>query len=298
VETSAVEREHTPVPEANEPSHGSPHRHRTTVIKPTRGWRSLDLGELWENRELLYFLIWRDIKVRYKQTAIGAAWAVVQPLLLMLVFTLVMSTFLHVKSGDIPYPVFVYSALLPWTFFAQSLAMSSNSLIQNSNLISKIYFPRAVLPIASTSSFLLDLGIGMLVLIGMMVAYGIAPTAAVALLPLFVLLAFVTAAGCGFLLSATNARYRDVVYAVPLLTQLWLFATPVAYPMSAIPKDWQLVYSINPMVGVVEGFRWALLGDSPPTAGTILVSSAAAITLAVIGVAYFQRSQRTFADVI
>jgi len=267
------------------------------VIEPSTGLSGLRLGNLWMYRELLYFLVWRDIKVRYKQTVLGAAWAIIQPFFAMVVFSLFFGRLAQVPSDGLPYPIFTYTALVPWTFFANGLNQSSNSLVGNANLISKIYFPRLVIPLSSVFSGLLDFAIAMVVLLGMMVFYDIWPTVAIIWLPLFLLLGLVTALGTGLWLSALNVRYRDVRYVVPVLTQLWLFSTPIAYPSSLLSEPWRTLYGLNPMTGVVEGFRWALLGTSPP--GLILgVSGVVALLLLISGAIYFQRMERTFADVV
>jgi lipopolysaccharide transport system permease protein len=269
-----------------------------SFIRPTLGWAPLNIRELWAYRELLYFLTWRDIKVRYKQTALGAAWAVIQPLTTMVVFTLFFGWLAKIPSDGLPYPIFSYTGLLPWTYFATALGQSSNSLVGAAHLISKVYFPRLVVPISSVLSGLLDFGVAFVVLLGMLVYYGIRPEPGVALLlPAFILLAMVTALAVGLWLSALNVRYRDVRYVVPFLTQLWLYATPVVYPSSLLPEPWHTIYGLNPMVGVVEGFRWAFLGSSPP-GPMIVVSAGAAIVLLVSGTFYFRRTERTFADVV
>lgn len=268
-----------------------------TIIRPSQGWVSLKLHELWEYRELLYFLTWRDVKVRYKQTALGAAWAIIQPLFTMVVFSLFFGRLAGIPSDGVPYPIFSYTALLPWSYFAQALTQSSNSLVGSANLLSKVYFPRLVIPLSAVLGGVLDFAIAFVVLLGMMVFYQIAPTPAIALLPLFLLLALVTALGVGLWLSALNVEYRDVRYTLPFLTQFWLFATPVAYPSSLLSEPWRTIYGVNPMVGVVEGFRWALLGTNPP-GPMLLVSAAVAIALLVSGAFYFRRMERTFADVV
>lgn len=271
---------------------------RTIVIRPSRGWLGLNFRELWMYRELLYFLTWRDVKVRYKQTVLGAGWAIIQPLLLMVVFSIFLGRLAGVPSDDVPYPIFVYTALVPWTLFAQSLAGSSNSVVGSSNLVSKAYFPRLVLPLAATGSYILDFVIAMAVLVGMMFFYGMKPTPAIVWLPALMLLAVVTALAVGTWLAALNVRYRDVRYAVPFLVQLWLFATPVAYPSSMIPEGWRLLFGMNPMAGVVEGFRWSLLGTETRPGALIALSATVTIVVLLGGVAYFRRLERTFADVI
>jgi homopolymeric O-antigen transport system permease protein len=269
-----------------------------TKIKPSRGWISLKLDELWEYRELLYFLTWRDIKVRYKQTVLGAAWAIIQPLFTMLVFSLFFGKLAKVPSDGIPYPIFSYAALVPWTFFSNGLSGSSNSLVGSANLIKKIYFPRLVVPFSSVLSGILDFVFAFIVLLAMMLYFGIVPAWSVVWLPLLLLLALVTALGVGLWLSAMNVRFRDVRYAVPFLTQFWLFATPIAYPSSLLAEPWQTLYGLNPMVGVVEGFRWSLLGTNTAPGPIIAVSSLAALALLVSGVFYFRRMEKTFADVV
>jgi lipopolysaccharide transport system permease protein len=269
-----------------------------TWIEPAQGWLSFKLGELWAYRELLYFLVWRDVKVHYKQTAIGAAWAVLQPLLTMIVFTFVFSTMAKVSSGGIPYPVFTYSALLPWNLFAGALNRSTASVVGQANLIHKVYFPRLIVPIAATISGLVDFAIAFVFLVGMMVWYRIVPSWDVLTLPILVLLALATGLAVGLWLSAMNVKYRDVGHAIPFVVQLWMFASPIFYPISIVPERWKLLYSLNPIVGVVEGFRWALLGEHSPNVPAILVSTFAVIVLLFGGLVYFRRMERTFADVV
>jgi lipopolysaccharide transport system permease protein len=266
-------------------------------LQPSRGWASLNLRELWEYRELLYFLTWRDVKVRYKQTALGAVWAIIQPVMTMVAFSLFFGQLGKIPSDGLPYPIFSYAALLPWGFFANALNQASNSLVGNATLLGKVYFPRLVIPISSVLSGVIDFGIAFLVLLGLMAYFQIWPTSAILLLPLFLLLALVTALAVGLWLSALNVEYRDVRYTVPFLTQFWLFATPVAYPSSLLSEPWRTLYGLNPMVGVVEGFRWALLGTGQP--GPMLALSAiVAVGLLVSGAYYFRRMERTFADVV
>ena len=268
-------------------------------LQPSRGWVSLRLNELWQYRELLYFLTWRDIKVRYKQTVLGAAWAVIQPFMTMVVFSLFFGRLANMPSYNIPYPIFSFAALVPWTFFATGLAASSNSLVGSSNLLKKVYFPRLTIPIATVLSGSIDFLIAFVVLLGMMLFYRITPTANVIFLPYFVLLAFITSFGVGLWLSAMNVQFRDVRYIVPFITQFWLFATPIAYPSSLIENETlRTIYGINPMTGVVEGFRWALLGVDTAPGPILIVSSAAAILLMVSGLFYFRRMEKTFADVV
>jgi len=268
------------------------------VVKPSKGWISLNLDELWEYRELLYFLTWRDIKVRYKQTVLGAAWAIIQPFFTMVVFSLFFGKLAKMPSDGIPYPIFAYSALVPWTFFASGLNNSSNSLVGSANLIKKVYFPRLVVPISSIISSVVDFVLAFTVLLGMMMFYGIFPTVNIVWLPFLLLLAFITALGVGLWLSALNVQFRDVRYAVPFLTQFWLFGSPIAYPSSLLSEPWRTLYGINPMVGVVEGFRWALLATDTAPGPIVIVSSVAALTLLVGGVFYFRRMEKTFADVV
>ncbi len=270
-----------------------------TRIQPSHGWVSLKLGELWRYRELLYFLTMRDIKVRYKQTVIGAAWAIIQPFMTMVVFTLFFGGLAAIPSDGLPYPIFSYAALVPWTFFANGLTLSANSLVGSSNLIKKIYFPRLVIPIATIFSGGVDFVLAFVVLIGLMLFYGITPTVNVIFLPLFLLLAFITSLGVGLWLSAMNVQFRDVRYVVPFLTQFWLFITPIAYPSSLIENDiLRALYALNPMTGVVEGFRWALLGTDTAPGPTILISAAVALVLFVTGLFYFRRMEKSFADVV
>ncbi len=268
------------------------------VFGPTRGWSMPNLGEVWEHRELLFFLAWRDIKVRYKQTVIGAAWAVFKPVMTMLVFSAIFGTLIGVPSSGVPYPIFVYSGLLPWTFFASALGQSGSSLVANANLISKVYFPRLVLPIASVLVSALDFAVAFVILLAMMIFYRVIPGAAALLVPLFLLLALLTALGAGLWLSALQVKYRDVGHTVPFLTQFWLFLTPVIYPSSLVPERWRLLYSLNPMVSVVEGFRWSLLGTGSAPGGSILVSAAVVLTMFVGGLFFFRRIEREFADVV
>ena len=276
-----------------------------TVIRPSRGWVSLQLDEVWKYRELLYFFIWRDIKVRYKQTILGAAWAIIVPFMNMVVFSLFFGKLANIPSDGIPYPLWSFAALVPWQFFTSGISTSSSSLVTSSNMIKKIYFPRLILPITAALSGIVDFVLAFLVLILMIVGYDVLNvegfslnlTSNVLWLPLFLLLAIVTAMGVGLWLSAMNVQFRDVRYVVPFLTQLWLFATPITYPSSLIPEPWRVLYGLNPMAGVVEGFRWALLNtDSTP--GPILVASVvASVILLISGAYYFRRMEKTFADV-
>ncbi len=270
----------------------------SVVIDSFQSGLGLHLTEIWEYRELLYFLIWRDIKVRYKQTALGAAWAILQPFLTMVVFSVFFGRLGKIPSDGVPYPIFAYTALLPWQLFAHALTQSGTSLVANQGLITKVYFPRLIIPIAAALAGLVDFAIAFMVLLGMMMYYGIIPTAAVATLPLLLLLATATALAVGLWLSALNVRYRDVRYTLPFLTQFWLFATPVAYPSSLVPEPWRALYGLNPMAGVVEGFRWALLGKATQPGPLMAVSVLAVIALLIGGIMYFRRIESTFADVI
>ena len=268
-----------------------------TIIRPSRGWAPIRAKELWDYRELLYFLVWRDVRVRYKQTALGIAWAVLQPLLTMLVFSLFFGRLARMESDGVPYPVFNLAGLVPWTFFVFGLTEAANSVVGNRNLITKVYFPRVAVPLAPVLAGLVDFAIAFVLLLAVMGWYGIVPgVQALLILPL-VLLAFVTAAGAGLWLAALNVQYRDVRYVLPFLTQLWLFATPVVYPSSLVPESWRALYGLNPMVGVVDGFRWSLLGTGAP-GGTIAASTIAALALAAGGALYFRRMERGFADIV
>ncbi|HUJ12928.1 MAG TPA: ABC transporter permease [Thermoanaerobaculia bacterium] len=278
-------------------AHAQPAAH-VSVIRATSGFQPLQLGEIWRFRELLYFLTWRDIKVRYKQTALGAAWAIIQPVFMMVVFTLAFGKLAKVPSDGVPYPVFAYAALLPWQLFAHSLTEASNSLVSNERLITKVYFPRLVVPIAAVLGGLMDFAVSFVVLLGLMAYYGIRPGMAIVTLPLFLLLAIGTALGVGLWLSALNVRYRDIRYTIAFLTQLWLFATPVAYPSSLVPVRYRVLYGLNPMAGVVEGFRWALLGKAPPSMSLIAASSIVVVVILTGGLMYFKRMELVFADVV
>ena len=268
-----------------------------TVTRPLRGWVPINLGDLWKYRELLYFLTWRDIKVRYKQTALGFAWAIIQPFMMMIVFTLFFGTLAKVPSEGIPYPLFNYAALLPWTLFAEGIHRSSMSMVQDANLVRKIYFPRLIMPLSGILSPLVDFAIAFTILIGMMFFYGYAPTVNVLWLPAFIILALLAALGVGLWLSAINVKYRDVRYVIPFLIQLWLFASPVVYSSSLLPERFQIIYGINPMAGVIEGFRWTLLGTESP-GSLIAISVIVVIVILISGAFYFRRSEKIFADVV
>lgn len=270
-----------------------------TEIVPSKGWVNLRLRELWEFRELLYFLTWRDIKVRYKQTVLGASWAILQPFMTMVVFTLFFGNLAKIPSDGVPYPIFSFAAVVPWTFFANSVTLSSNSLVGSAQLIKKIFFPRLVVPIAAVLGNAVDFLLAFAILVVMMLYYHIWPTAAMIWIPLFTLLAFVTALGVGLWLSALNVEYRDIRYAVPFLTQLWQFASPVAYSSTLIKNDLlRTLYGLNPMVGVIGGFRWALLGTATAPGPMLGVSAAVAVVLLITGAFYFRRMERNFADVV
>jgi lipopolysaccharide transport system permease protein len=267
-------------------------------IEPSSGWVSLKLRELWEYRELLYFLAWRDIQIRYKQTALGMAWAIIQPFFTMIVFSIFFGALAQIPSDGIPYPIFSYAALVPWTFFANGLTQSSNSLVTGAQLIKKVYFPRLIVPVAAVLSGVVDFILAFIVLLGMMLYYGLMPTAHVVWLPAFLILALITSLGVGLWLSSLNVQYRDVRHAVPFITQFWLFATPIAYPSTLLSEPWRTLYGLNPMVGVVEGFRWALLGTATQPGTMVLVSCLMALAILIAGAFYFRRMEKTFADVV
>ena len=267
-------------------------------ISARRGWLQLDFRELWEYRELLYFFVWRDIKIRYKQTAIGAAWAVLQPFLTMVVFSLFFGALARIPSQGLPHPVFYYCALLPWMYFAGALQNATNAVVEHQRVITKVYFPRLVLPLAAVLSGLVDFAISFVVLLGMMLYYGLMPTRSALLLPVLLLLAVLTALGVGLWLSALNAIYRDVRYVLPFLVQFWMFASPVAYPSELVPEKWRWLYGLNPMAGVIEGFRWALTGRGQPP-GVLMLASALMVAAALLGgLLYFRKMEGTIADVV
>jgi lipopolysaccharide transport system permease protein len=267
------------------------------ITTPSRWW-VIPFGELWAYRELLYFFVWRELKVRYKQTVVGAAWAVIQPFLTMLIFSLFFGKLAHIPSGGLPYPIFYYSALLPWMYFASSLQNATNKIVENQNVITKVYFPRLILPISGTVSGLVDFGISFLMFVAIMIYYRIHPGWAILMLPVFLLLAVLTALGVGLWLSALNAIYRDVRYIVPFLVQFWMFASPVVYPSSLVPTKWRWLYGLNPMAGVIEGFRWSLTGTGDPPNRMLLVSSVAVVGVLLGGLMYFQKMETTVADVV
>jgi lipopolysaccharide transport system permease protein len=268
------------------------------IIRPGGGLFHLELKAIWDYRELLYFLIWRDVKVRYKQTAIGAGWAIFQPLMTMTIFTVVFGNFARIPSDGLPYPIFAYAALLPWTYFAQAIGRSGVSLVGSANLISKVYFPRLIIPLSAAVAPLVDFAIAFVILLAMMAWFGIAPTWGVLALPLFLLLALATALAVGLWLSALDVRYRDVGHTIPFVVQIWMYASPVAYPVSLVPERWRLLYSLNPMAGVIEGFRWALLDKGNPDFGVMTASAVVVMALLLGGIVYFRQMERTFADVV
>ncbi|OQA19942.1 MAG: Teichoic acid translocation permease protein TagG [Chloroflexi bacterium ADurb.Bin360] len=273
----------------------------TILIRPTRGLASLGLRAVWEYRELLFFLVWRDVKVRYKQTALGVLWVILQPLVSMAIFTVLFGVLLKVPSGDAPYPVFAFAGLLPWNYFSQSLTRASTSLVQSSHLITKIYFPRLVIPLSGVFSSLVDFAISFAVLLILMLLYGVTPTARMLLLPALLLLALVTALGFGLWLSALNVKYRDVGYLLPFLIQIWMYLTPVVYGSALIPERYRFLLSLNPMTGVVEGFRWALLGgelESYLSAPLLALSVGIALVVLVSGALFFRTTERSFADIV
>ncbi len=269
-----------------------------TRIEPTAGFVSLRLAELWEYRELLYFLTWRDIKVRYQQTALGIAWAVIQPVMTMIVFSIFFGKLAKMASDGVPYPIFSFAALVPWTLFSMGLTQGTNSLIGSSNLIKKVYFPRLIIPTATVLAGVVDFMVAFAILLLLMLGYGIVPTANILWLPALLLLTLITSLGVSLWLSAINVQYRDVKYVVPFLAQIWLFATPIAYSSTLLSEPWHTVYGLNPMVGVVEGFRWALLGTDTQPGSIALVSAGAAIAMLVSGAFYFRRMEKVFADVV
>jgi lipopolysaccharide transport system permease protein len=270
----------------------------SVIIQPRVGLLNIDFRSLWQYQELLYFLIWREVKVRYKQTALGVAWAIFQPLLTMGIFSVIFGTFVKVPSDGLPYPVFAFAALLPWTYFSEAITRSSGSLVGDANLIRKVYFPRLIMPLAAVTSPLIDFSFAFLLLLVMMGWYAIVPTWGMIALPGFLLLALLTALAVGLWLSALNVRYRDVRHTIPFLVQVWMYASPVVYSLSLVPDQWRAIYGLNPMVGVIEGFRWALLGQENPDLSVMMVSGGMVIILLLGGLIFFGRMERTFADVI
>jgi lipopolysaccharide transport system permease protein len=267
-------------------------------IEASRGWASLGLRELWEYRELLYFLVWREIKIRYKQTVLGGAWVIIQPLITMMIFTVIFSHLARLPSDGIPYPIFAYTALLPWSYFASAFGRAGNSLLADAHLLEKVYFPRLFLPLCAVVAPLVDFLFSFVVLVGMVFWYGITPTWGVLALPFLLLLALLTALSVGLWLAPLNVRYRDIVHMIPFLIQIWMYASPVIYPVSVIPERWRLLYSLNPMVGVIEGFRWALLGKATQAFDVMAVSGSVVLLLLWGGAIYFRRTERTFADIV
>ena len=278
--------------------HGAGGHRQFIRLEPSSGWRALDLRELWRFRDLVYFLAWRDVKVRYKQTALGVIWAVLQPLAAMAIFTVFLGGLVHVPSDGLPYPLFAFAGLLPWTFFANATTSASSSLVGNTNLVSKVYFPRLAIPVAAVLAGLVDLAIGLVLLVALLVVFGVTPGPALLALPLFVVLNVLAALAVSIWLSALDVQYRDVRYAIPFLIQVWLFATPVVYPASVVPEQYRALYGLNPMAGVVEGFRWALLGRTDIPFSLVGVSVIVIATVFVSGLFYFRRMERSFADVI
>ena len=270
----------------------------TVVIQPRKGLFHLELGALWQYRELLYFLAWRDIKARYAQTVFGIGWAIIQPLFTMVIFTVIFGKFARMPSDGLPYPIFAYTALIPWTYFARSIERGGHSLVGEAGLVKKVYFPRLVLPISATIGGLLDFIISFGVLLGMMAWYGFRPNWGMLALPLFLLLILITALSVSLWLSSLNTRYRDIGYVIPFLTQVWMYASPVVYPVSVVPERWRLLYSLNPMTGVIEGFRWALLGKKSPDFIIMALSMTAVLFIFLAGLVYFKRTERTFADIL
>jgi lipopolysaccharide transport system permease protein len=271
---------------------------RVIRIERSEGWVALKLHELWEYRELLYFLVWRDVKVRYKQTMLGAGWAILQPFFTMVIFSIFFGRLAKIPSDGIPYPIFAYAALVPWTFFATALGRGADSLVSSADIIKKVYFPRMAVPIARVTAALVDLVLSFGVLLLMMRYYHVAASARVLWVPLFALLAVVTALGASLWLSAMNVEFRDVQFVIPFLIQLWFFATPVIYPSSLVPGRWRLAYALNPMAGVVEGFRWALLGSQAVPGKILAVPVVTALALLVSGALCFRRMEKTFADIL
>lgn len=271
---------------------------QTIIIEPTKGWKLPKLRELWDYRELLYFLVWRDLAIRYKQTIVGSLWAIVTPFTSMIIFSLFFGLLVKVPSDGIPYPIFSYAALVPWTLFADALARTSSSMVGNSNLITKAYFPRLIVPMAGTVSGVFDFLIAFVVLLVMMLLYGYLPTINILLLPFFLLLALLTTLGVGLWFAALNVRFRDIYFILPYITQAWLFATPVTYSSSLLQEPWRTLYGINPMASVIDGFRWALLGINPPPPAMIAVSTVVAVVAFISGLLYFKRVERIFADLV
>ena len=267
-------------------------------VKSGRRLFDLDLQAIWQYRELLYFLAWREVKVRYKQTVIGAAWAILQPVMTMFIFTLIFGTFIKIPSDGIPYPIFAYAGLLPWTYFSEATVRSSGSLVSDANLLRKVYFPRLIIPLAAAITPAVDLALAFLVMLGLMIWYGVTPTANALFLPLFLALAFSIALAVGLWLSALNVKYRDVRHTVPFLVQVWMYATPIVYPISMVPENWRFLLALNPMAGIIEGFRWGLLGKESPDFSVMIANALVVIALLFSGLVFFRRMERIFADVV
>ena len=296
-ETELEVRERAPA-HAAVPSEPAQRVERVTVIRPAPRWPHLDVPELWQYRELLATLVWRDVAVRYKQTSIGVTWAILQPFLTMVVFTFVFGRFANFPSKGVPYPIFTYSALLPWTYFASAVALASSSLVSNRGLVTKVYFPRILLPLAGVSVPIVDFLLAFTVLVGMMAWFQVWPSAAIVLAPLFLAMAYLSALGVSLFLTAVNVRYRDVPYAIPFVMQIWLFLSGVVYAINALPEKWQWLLALNPMTAVIAGFQWGVIGTVPPEPGKTLVSIGATAVFVVVGLWYFRRSEPRFADTI
>ncbi len=294
---TALEGKSVSVPEADPSDANGRGDEQLVTIRPAHGWQALDMLELWRSRELIYFLAWRDVKVRYKQTAFGVAWAVLQPVVQMLVFSFIFGGLARLPSDGVPYPLFAFTGLIPWNFFANATNKASSSLVGNYSLISKVYFPRLAIPLSGVLAGLVDLAIGTVLIVVLLLITGTYPSPALLLLPLLALLATLTALSMGVWLSALDVHYRDVRYVVPFLVQVWMFLTPVVYPVSSVPERWRLLYALNPMTGVVEGFRWMLLGQGDAPGAMLAVSTAIVLVVLVSGLFYFRRMEQVFADV-
>lgn len=276
----------------------APHARPQVEIRPVRGWQPLNLGEIWRSRELLYFLVLRELKIRYKQAAIGVGWAIIQPLFAVLIFTLIFGHFAKMPTGGHPYALFAFAAVLPWTYFAEAMRRSSTGLVSDSDLVRKVYFPRLIVPLAMVTAPLADFAAGMVVLLGLFLFYGVAPSPYIVLLPAFLFVAMALALAIGLWLGPISVRYRDVMHTLPFVTQVWLYASPVAYPASIVPEKWRLLYSLNPMVGVIEGCRWALLGTERPDFRAMAITGVFIVVTLGFGLVYFRKMERSFADVI
>ena len=292
-----IAKQHTGQQLSNVPDYSAPDTD-LTVIEPRSGWQLVDWREFWQYRDLFYFLAWRDVKTRYAQSILGVGWAVIQPLFRMVVFTIVFGNLARIRSDDVPYAIFSYAALAPWTYFSSALTGASSSLVSSSSMITKVYFPRLVLPFAAVLTKLVDFAIAMLILFGLMIWFGIAPTTWALGLPLLVLLMMLTASGAGMWLAALAVQYRDINYATGLIVELLMYAAPVVYPASSVPEQYRLIYGLNPMAGVIEGFRSAMLGTNPMPWDLLGVGTVTAILLFIGGMLYFRRMEHTFADVV